>query len=97
MIIVNANDKTKNEVKMKIIKYGSNHVVIELTKDLEVLFSYSTLVAGINKEGYFKTTTKWSVTTSRHINQYLEGVKAREVPQAYLDNMLRSIEVKINA
>ena len=37
---------------------------------------------------YVRTNQKWSRTTSKHINQWLEGVKARTVEQSYLDELL---------
>lgn len=53
-----------------------------------ILFSYSTPVACcINGEDYYRTSKKWSATTSRHINQWLDGVKAQEKPQEFFDNL----------
>jgi len=38
-----------------------------------------------NGGGYVRTDCRWSVTTSKHINQWLDGRRCREVPQAELD------------
>lgn len=55
---------------------------------ITVLFSYSTPVAAcIPTKGWFRTEKKWSVTTSRHINKWLDGVKAEEKPQSFFDSL----------
>ena len=76
---------------LKIMKYGSNHVVIHLNNDTEILFSYTTPVAGYTKElGWFRTDKKWSKTTSKHINQYLEGLTTvKKIPQEQIDNLIK--------
>ena len=60
-----------------------------------VLFSYETPVAyhqwtelpppGI---GFFRTDKFHSVTTSRHINKWLEGAEAQKVSQKHIDALL---------
>ena len=67
----------------------------EVETDLgRVLFSYRTPVAAYvyGKDGFgggFVRTKKWwSVTTSRHINKWIDGVPAKEVAQTYLDNLV---------
>ena len=58
---------------MKIKSLGSNKTELEL-KDLKLLVSYSTPVALIRYPGgAIKTNTLHSVTTSKHINQWLES------------------------
>ena len=37
---------------------------------------------------YVRTNQSWSRTTSKHITQWLEGVKAKTVEQSFLDNLL---------
>lgn len=76
---------------MKLKQIGSNMTEVECHNSL-VLFSYSTPVAAryMNPEGgteYIKTSKKWSITTSRHINKWLNGVKAREVSQEFMDGL----------
>ena len=76
-----------NHLKLKPI--ASNMNLID-TPDLIVLFSYSTPVASYDKHtyDYHRTAKKWSKTTTRHINKWLDGVKAIEQPQEYFDNLL---------
>jgi hypothetical protein len=76
-----------NQLKLKPI--ASNMNLID-TPDYIVLFSYSTPVACYNKHtlDYSRTAKKWSMTTTRHINKWLDGVKAIEQPQDYFDNLL---------
>jgi hypothetical protein len=60
------------------------------TPDLLVLFSYSTPVASYDKRtlDYYRTDKKWSMTTTRHINKWLDGVQATHKPQSYFDCLL---------
>lgn len=70
---------------MKIKNVGSN--MTELHTDQHViLFSYETPVAALRlgDHQYLRTDQFWSVTTSRHINKWLQGVEAETVPQEYL-------------
>jgi len=56
-----------------------------------ILFSYRTPVAAWgNKIGFIRTSKKWSVTTSRHINKWLDGSKAKEVDQSVFSNIAGS-------
>jgi len=70
---------------MKLRQVKSN--VTELTVgDTTIMFSYQTPVAGYDEDGAFRTDKKYSVTTSRQINQYLGGKKVgRTVSQDYID------------
>ena len=62
---------------------------LSLTNGTDVLFSYETPVAAfIEGEGYVRTATKYSVTTSRHINKWLDGMVAREVDQGVIDALV---------
>jgi hypothetical protein len=74
---------------MNIQVLGSNQTQID-TERYTVFFSYNTPVAYYDKinGGYYKTSHKWSVTTSKHINRWLESVKAESVDQTVLDNLL---------
>ena len=61
---------------------------------LELLQSYNQIVAYKNFSGeYFrtdKTTAKprWSVTTARHVNSYLQGREAEVVEQSVVNEIL---------
>jgi hypothetical protein len=53
------------------------------------MFSYQTPVAGYDDLGAFRTDTKYSVTTSRQINQYLGGKDVgRVVSQEFINNLV---------
>lgn len=62
---------------------------IALPSGYLVLYSYNTPVAVRAHGNYFRTSKKWSVTTSKHINRWLEGVKATEIPQEQLELLLQ--------
>ena len=70
---------------MKIKPLASNMTQLTLNNDTVVLFSYETPVAALTEEGYVRTSYKWSPTTTRHINKWLDGVKATEKPQEFFD------------
>ena len=54
-----------------------------------IFFSYETPVAcHVEGQGFFRTATKHSVTTSKHVNKWLDGAKASEKPQEFFDNLL---------
>ena len=56
---------------MKLRKTGNNTTEITLTDGAVVLFSYAEPVAAIIDGTPYKTSKKWSGTTSKHINQWL--------------------------
>lgn len=63
-----------------------------------VLFSYETPVAGrsisAENEGFFKTATYYSSTTSRHINKYfkkewnIDSKDVAEVSQEFINGLM---------
>ncbi len=75
---------------MKLRQIKNN--VTELTLDnITIMFSYETPVAGYDDKGAFRTDTKYSVTTSRQINQYLGGKDVgRTVSQDYIDQLVNA-------
>ena len=78
---------------MKLLNIGSNQTQIEIGKGVLVLFSYETPVAAyVPGQGYLCTATKWSRTTSKHINKWLNGItKYIEVDQDVLDTLVGGI------
>lgn len=74
---------------MRVKNIGSNKTEVETDK-FRILVSYETPVAFEDKNtgDVFRTAKKWSVTTSKQINQWLDGRKALEVPQSTLDSLL---------
>lgn len=62
------------------VRYGENYV----------LFSYQEAVAYSDKTGAcFKTSKKWSKTTSSHISKWLNGRQASEVSQHVIDQLVK--------
>jgi hypothetical protein len=73
---------------MKVTSLGSNRTEIHLPSGAVVLFSYNTPVAAqLAGGGFIRTSTRYSVTTSKHITQWLRGAQAREVPQSELNSL----------
>jgi len=75
-------------MKLKPIK--SNMTEIEVD-NATVMFSYSTPVAAHIDGEFYRTEQEHSVTTSRHINQWLDGAITDVVivkPQGWFDNLL---------
>ena len=62
---------------MKINNVGSNMTELSTNSGAVILFSYSTPVAALLPSGqYIKTDKKYSATTTRHVNKWLQGVSA---------------------
>lgn len=63
--------------------------VLEKANGVSILISYSTAVAAfVPGRGFLRTKTKWSATTSRHINAWLlsQGcTAATEVDQTEIE------------
>ena len=88
-------------------KLGANKSLVEFVGAydgihfIQFLFSYKTPVAVfISKYGaegrHYKTDMKWSRTTTRHINQWLNGNNASELNQDALNIMYEVCESKCN-
>ena len=72
---------------MNLNPIGSNQTEVT-TDSCRILFSYKTPVACYHpKRGYVVTEKKWSVTTSRHINKWLDGNLAETAPQSWFDTL----------
>ena len=74
---------------MKLTPIAANQTEVSYNNGTQIFFSYRTPVAAyLPEKGYVRTEKFWSVTTSRHINKYLQGVTNVEtIPQAVLDNL----------
>ena len=74
---------------MKLKPIASNMTEVE-TDVATILFSYQTPVACCMNDGsgYFRTSHRWSVTTSKHINKWLDGAKSSEADQSFFDNLV---------
>ncbi len=73
---------------MKVRNIGNNQTEISIGNNKTVLVSYQTVVAACIDGMYYKTGKKWSTTTSRHINNWLNGVNAEIKEQTFFDNLL---------
>lgn len=63
---------------------GSNQIEIRHGNNF-FLISYDTPVAALIKGEFYKTSKKWSKTTSKHINKWVGDNYAREVSQGVID------------
>ena len=73
---------------IKLIPLASNMTVLHLPVG-SVLFSYETPVAAyVSGRGWVRTATKYSKTTTKHINRWLDGVNAEVVPQVMINDLL---------
>jgi len=74
---------------LKLTPIAANQNEVELTNGTQIFFSYKTPVAAyLPEKGYVRTSKFWSVTTSRHINKWLQGVtNVEEIDQTILDNV----------
>ena len=90
---------------MQLTPIASNMTEVE-TKDARILFSYRTPVAAyVFGRGYVKTEKWYSVTTTRHINKWINmdmpvsgyvAVTTEEVAQTYLDNLVQEVIMNIS-
>jgi|TARA_R110000744_G_scaffold18280_4_gene49231 hypothetical protein len=79
---------------MKLKNLASNMVQTSFDSGLEILFSYDTPVAAKFRGAAFKTSKKWSSTTTRHVNKWLAGKDASLLPQSAFD---RDLSVRLPA
>jgi len=71
---------------MKLEQIGSNQTAVYLDNGIKVVFSYSTPVAAfIPGTGLVKTSTRYSVTTTKHVNRFIDGRPCTVVDQSVLD------------
>lgn len=73
------------------IKQIASNMTVLYRDGNEILFSYQTPVAVFDRNTgtYFRTETKYSQTTSRHINKWVGNTKAEEVPQSIIEGYVR--------
>jgi len=71
---------------MNLSRIGTNEALIRFGDSTEVFYSYETPVAGYTIAlGFFRTSKKFSVTTTRHINKYLQGCDAEIMSQESIE------------
>jgi hypothetical protein len=74
--------------QMRIKPIASNMTELVLNDGTQVLFSYETPVACKLNHNYYRTSYKWSKTTSRHINKWLDGVQAIQADQGFFNDLV---------
>ena len=73
---------------MKVKPIGSNQTEVIMNNGNHVLFSYETPVAVSTVNGMYVTETKYSNTTTRHINKWSAGIDRNMVSQTELENLI---------
>lgn len=73
---------------MTINPIKPNQTQVNLKNGTMIFVSYATPVAAIIDGKAYRTSFSPSVTTSRHINQWLDGRIAEEKPQSFFDNLI---------
>jgi len=73
---------------MKVKPIGSNQTEVIMNNGNHVLFSYETPVAVSTVNGMYVTETKYSNTTTRHINKWCAGIDRKMVSQTELENLI---------
>ena len=74
---------------MKLNPSAANQNEVVLNNGSTIFFSYRTPVAAyLPEKGYVRTEKFWSVTTSRHINKWLNGTNANEIAQEELNKLV---------
>ncbi len=68
---------------------GANKTELHMSNGDIIFFSYQTPVAAQVVSGFVRTETKYSVTTSKHISQWLDGANATTVPQSQIDDLVQ--------
>ena len=72
-----------------LVNIASNMTEVKTNNGEYILFSYSTPVAGYDDKGAFRTNIWYSMTTTRHINKYLDGKDVgRVVEQEYINSLI---------
>ena len=69
-----------------LMPVGSNQTELKLNNGTVVFFSYQTPVGARIANEYYKTTQKYSRTTSKHLSRWA-GENAIEKPQSFFDNL----------
>ncbi|QYC52637.1 hypothetical protein [Salmonella phage SSBI34] len=76
---------------MNLNVIGANQTVVTFSDNTQLFYSYNTPVAAfIPGEGYIVTATKYSRTTTRHINNFTGGLVDRVESQSFFDNLVKT-------
>ena len=74
---------------MKLKQIASNMTELTVNPSVTVFFSYETPVAACVACKPVRTEECHSITTTKHINKWLNGCEARTVSQSYINGLLR--------
>ena len=73
---------------MQVQSLGANKTQVDLADGTSILFSYRTAVAAlVPGKGWIRSSTKYSATTSKHVNQWIQSA-ATEVDQWDIDQLV---------
>jgi hypothetical protein len=81
---------------MKLKQLASNMTELQIGST-HILFSYETPVAILHDEQFYRTSKKWSVTTSKHIGKWsnlfwnVPFSDWQEKPQEWFDEFINSL------
>jgi hypothetical protein len=74
---------------MQLKVLGPNRTELHLASGSIVFFSYNTPVAAfVPGDGYFRTSKRFSNTTTKHVNDWLRGFHAAEKSQDFFDKLI---------
>ncbi len=77
-----------SSITIRAQSIGSNQLEIQHGEN-RFLVSYNTPVAAyLSGLGFYRTTTKFSRTTSKHINKWIGAANANTIDQKALEDML---------
>jgi len=86
--IIKPTKPNQEAVQMKLKQIGSNMTELDLGL-VQVFFSYETPVAARLTDGtLIRTDERYSVTTTKHINKWLQGCEALTVSQDRISFLL---------
>lgn len=99
-----AKNATVTKPKMKLIPIGTNQTEVHFNERLSdkakhavFFFSYSTPVAAKVGTIYYRCEDKYSQTTTRHTNAWLEGVESKVQPQSWFEKAILEVHPLIFA
>ena len=80
---------------MKLTPIAPNQTELKLNNGTIVFFSYETPVAVYDSEScnYFRTSKKFSTTTSRHLNRWCGDLEVKIVDQSVIEDFVSNLEV----
>ena len=72
---------------MRLNPIQANLTEIILNDNRVILFSYQTPVACKISDRVYRTSKRWSNTTTRHINKWLAGIPSELKEQEFFDSL----------